>query len=235
VRPGWALVTAAVGRGGHVLVTWLHGGRVRGRIARPGGGFGPVLDLGPDGRHYIAVGPKGRVLVATLHRVARFRDTLEVTLTGPMGAAPVTTRLVGSSESVYGVSPISRFDRAGRALVAWTDGGDTHVATFAAGPPTVETIEPAGVLDAMEVARSGRVALALRAPTQPSGEGEFVALRGRSGSFGQGEQATPGELRPEGASLAFDPLTGEPNLFYLQREVEDEPIDGAYVVERNGG
>lgn len=233
-RPGVASVAAGVGPGGQAVVTWTHGGRLLGRMAGSGERFGPVIDLGPEGYRRIAVGRRGRLLLALRHPVARYTATLDVTLTGPMGAAPETTRLLGASKDVYG-GPIPLFDRAGRGLVAWTKGERTQVATFAGGAPAVETIEPRGVVHSMDVSRSGGVALALVAATRPSSYGGFVALRGPSGGFGAGELATPEIPWPDGASVAFDPLRGEPSLFYLQRESEDEPVDGAYVVERQGG
>ncbi|HKP91400.1 MAG TPA: hypothetical protein VJT75_15655 [Thermoleophilaceae bacterium] len=222
-------VQVAVGRNGHAVVAWARGTRLYARIAARGGGFGERLGLGHDGTlHALAAGPSGQILMARV-RPPISRAKLIATITGPGGNPSEVHVLSGPDRNLYVAPPLALFDRAGRGLVAWTDQG-THVATLNGGDPRIEPIQPAGVVRDMAVGPAGGVALALSA-----GDALYVASRGRAGDFAPAELAAPAGDPIDGAAVAFDPLTAQPNVLHLRYVGEGEPIDEAYVVAREPG
>jgi hypothetical protein len=237
--PRFGSVLAAVGRNGHTVVAWERRRHLYVRIARLGAAFESRVDLGRRGlSSTLGCGPRGEVIVATLRRAGPFRDfkdTLDATLTGPMGASPSRTQLAGPSDDVYARRSLVTFDRRGRALVVFPNHDATHVATFDGGAPTIQTIQPNGDPIALESGPDGQVGVLTATYTPNLGNRLYVALRRPDGSFEPGEPVTPYELI-DGAALAFDPLTDEPTVLYLVwLNPGDAPIDAAYVVRRSPG
>ena len=227
--PGYGSVLAEVGRGGHTVVTWSRHGKVLARVAGPGRAFRPRIGLGPSGAYSaLAVGPVGQVLLARV-RPPIGEAKLFATRSGPSGSGGKTDVLAGPAKNLYNAPPVVTFDRAARGLVAWTD-TQAHVATLTGGDPQIEPLEPDGLVNDIAVGPDRRVAILLGTA---AGAG-YVALRGPSGPFAPGERVTPDGVGP-GGSIAFNFLTGEPVVLYLTNVVSGEPIDDAYVVERQPG
>jgi hypothetical protein len=232
-RPSaFSFLTAAVGARGDVAVVWRRGGKIFARIAPQGGDFGKRLLVGAGkGRPSAAVGPHGEVVVAWTRKVVD-EDRLRAAVREPGHDFVRETRI---NWSAHRAPLVTAFDRSERALIGWQSSVQghpveqeviAHVTMLGAGPPQTVTMPSDGPVVDIAASRDNRVAAVVVGPT-----GVRVALRSASGSWAPLELAST--ARADGASLAFDPLTGQPNVVY-QVPQPGEPTESAFAVERGG-
>jgi len=225
--PVFSFLTAAVGERGDTAVVWRRGGKILARVAPPGGDFGKRLLVGAGkGRPSVAVGPQGQVVVAWMTRT-RADSVPLATMRGADGDFRAARPLGGSADGFARL--VTLVDRAGRGLVGWRSASDSphaHVTTLGAGrPQNVDLPSGAATVDDLALALDGRVAAVA------TGAGVYVRTRSASGSWDENEQASPSSS--DGASVAFDPLTGQPNVVY-QVPIPGEPTESTFAVARVG-